>query len=47
MGHGLKEKKNTIINNKSLQRFKTHNEPEVGTTVVFLYALILRAYVGK
>ena len=41
-----KKEKKTRINNKSLQRFKTHNELEIGTTV-FLHALILTANVGK
>ena len=41
------KKKNTSINNRSLQRFKRHNELEIGTTV-FLHALILTAkLVGK
>ena len=40
------KKKNTSINNKSLQRFKTHNELEVSTTV-FLHVLTLTADVGK
>ena len=35
MGHGLK--KNTTVNSKSLQRFKTYNELEIGTRV-FLHA---------
>ena len=45
-GPWLKKIKNTSINNRSLQRFKTHNELEIGTTV-FLHAFILTANVGK
>ena len=40
------QKKKPSINNKSLQRFKLHNELEMGTTVL-LHALILTANVGK
>ena len=40
------KKRNTSLNNQSLQRFKTHNDLEIGTTV-FLLALILTANDGK
>ena len=55
MGHGLhvkkkkikkKLKKYTSINNKSLKRFKTHNELEIGTTVL-MHAFIQTANVRK
>ena len=32
------KKKDTSINNKSLQHFKTHNELEIGTTIFFIFA---------